>query len=291
MEYVIFDLEWNQPAAESETVTEPVPLSGEIVEIGAVKLNSAFEVISEKRLLIKPTFYPRMHRLLASLTGVYDRILQEQGIPFPEACADFFSWCGADFAFMTWSQSDMPVLIENMLAHRMDVSNLPDCIDVQRIFGREIMRTDQQISLEHAMEVMGETGARAHDALHDSQNTAKVLSHMDLDSVLDDYITRIFVLPQDEVCYPTSQAARDAQLTAPVECPWCGQEMTAESWVSGKHGKWLLYYPCDEGDEFLLEMHCHRVSGGVRTHRLLYEMSNDLWDSYCDRRERLLGAV
>ena len=38
MQYVIFDLEWNQPADRSLMVEEPVYLTGELIELGAVKL-------------------------------------------------------------------------------------------------------------------------------------------------------------------------------------------------------------------------------------------------------------
>ena len=36
MNYIIFDLEWNQPADERSTVQDPVYLNGEIIDIGAV---------------------------------------------------------------------------------------------------------------------------------------------------------------------------------------------------------------------------------------------------------------
>ena len=43
MHYIIFDLEWNQPSSASAAVMEPVYLTGEIIEIGAVKLNEDFD--------------------------------------------------------------------------------------------------------------------------------------------------------------------------------------------------------------------------------------------------------
>ena len=33
MNYIIFDLEWNQCGSESEIITEPLCLPGEIIEI------------------------------------------------------------------------------------------------------------------------------------------------------------------------------------------------------------------------------------------------------------------
>lgn len=57
MNYIIFDLEWNQPMDERSTVLKPVYLSGEIVEIGAVKLNDQFCPVDELRLYITPKYY------------------------------------------------------------------------------------------------------------------------------------------------------------------------------------------------------------------------------------------
>ena len=79
MNYVIFDLEWNQPPVETAVVTEPVYLEGEIIELGAVKLNDAFEPVDELRLYITPQYYTKMHRKIASLTGIHDRDLLKIG--------------------------------------------------------------------------------------------------------------------------------------------------------------------------------------------------------------------
>lgn len=57
MKYVIFDLEWNQPADYAATIQEPVYLTGEIVEIGAVKLDENFSPIDELRIFVKPQYY------------------------------------------------------------------------------------------------------------------------------------------------------------------------------------------------------------------------------------------
>ena len=103
MHYIIFDLEWNQPQVQTELVTEPVCLTGEIIEIGAVKLDESFAPVDELRLYIAPQYYTKLHRRVASLTGIHDRELQARGVPFPEAFAAFRQWCGEDAAYMTWS--------------------------------------------------------------------------------------------------------------------------------------------------------------------------------------------
>ena len=41
------------------------------------------------------------------------------------------------------STSDLPVLLDNLQLHELDVTILPDYCDVQRIFSREIMRSQE----------------------------------------------------------------------------------------------------------------------------------------------------
>ena len=89
MNYIIFDLEWNQPPEEAAAVQSPVHLTGEIVEIGAVKLDEHFSLIDELRLYITPKYYTKMHRKVASLTGIRDQDLKDRGKPFPDAYREF----------------------------------------------------------------------------------------------------------------------------------------------------------------------------------------------------------
>ena len=83
MNYVIFDLEWNQPPDDASTLLEPIYFPGDIIEIGAAKLDDRFQLIDTFRVYSKPQYYPKMHRRIASLTGIHDKLLEEQGLPFP----------------------------------------------------------------------------------------------------------------------------------------------------------------------------------------------------------------
>ncbi len=64
MDYIIFDLEWNQSQASHKGEQN---LLFEIVEIGAVKLNENRTMISEFSELIKPQIYHEMHYLTSKL--------------------------------------------------------------------------------------------------------------------------------------------------------------------------------------------------------------------------------
>ena len=47
MNYIVFDLEWNQPYSNDISFMKrtKMPLTGEIIQIGAVKLNEKMDII------------------------------------------------------------------------------------------------------------------------------------------------------------------------------------------------------------------------------------------------------
>lgn len=281
MNYIVFDLEWNQPPTPEAMVLEPVYLEGEIIEIGAVKLNERFETVDEKRLYIRPQYYTRMHHKIASLTGIRDKDLQEKGRPFPEVFAEFDEWCGEECTYVTWSGSDLPMLLDNMLLHGIPIDRLPACLDAQRVFSREIMRIDRKLSLEEAIRILGETGDTAHDALHDSRNTVKVMNHLDLEDYGDEYAAQVFAEPHTEKVYDTAaEVTSDPELSAYV-CPWCGAEGKCAGWIPQRFGWSMTMGTCDEGDEFMVYLRpVVNPKGGRKIMRLLYEMSPDLYEIY-----------
>lgn len=290
MNYIVFDLEWNQPASWDAAITDPIYLSGEIIEIGAVKLNDQFQTIDELRLFVVPQYYPKMHKEVAALTGIHDKDLAEKGIPFPEAYARFVEWCGEEYAFMTWSMSDLPILIDNLLIHGMDVSDLPECYDIQRIFSREIMRGETRYSLETALSLLREKGDSSHDALHDARNTAKVCDHLDLDQYLGEYTSKVFAEKPSGISYEKRRHVLNDPELRKFFCPWCGTPVQCEPWVSLSGVTHLGYGVCPDGDEFLVQLSIvHNGKREFTTKRIIFEMSDDLWDIYMDKKE-LLGV-
>lgn len=283
MNYIVFDLEWNQPPTEEAMVLEPVYLEGEIIEIGAVKLDDHFQTVDEKRLYIRPQYYTKMHRRIATLTGIHDRDLQEKGRPFPEVYEEFAAWCGEEFTYVTWSNSDLPMLLDNMLLHGISTHRLPLCLDAQRVFSREIMRIDRKLSLDEAIRILGEQGDVAHDALHDARNTVKVMNHLDLEDYGEEYYAQVFAEEPTEKVYDSpADVTADEELSRFV-CPWCGAPGNCESWLPQKFGWNMTMGTCEEGDEFAVYLRSLRnPTGGRKVMRLFYEMSADLWDIYQD---------
>ena len=90
MQYIVLDMEWNQPWPGSPSAKKvlPSPIRGEIVQIGAVRMPRDGEVADEFQTLIRPAYYKKMNRKVASLTGIKDSVLKERGKPFREAWSE-----------------------------------------------------------------------------------------------------------------------------------------------------------------------------------------------------------
>ena len=111
MNYIIFDLEWNN-AYNYATKTG----TNEIIEIGAVKLNESFEIVDTFKQLIKPQLSKKLTGRFKNLTKITNEEIAEFGIPFKQAISDFRRWSsGNENVFMSWSNTDLYVLTSNFL--------------------------------------------------------------------------------------------------------------------------------------------------------------------------------
>ena len=88
---IVLDLEWNQPFSMRSMITTPVRLHGEIIQIGAVKLNEQLEIVDTFKVMVKPKYYPYMHRKISRLTQISNADLA-YGFPFKQAFAYFTAW-------------------------------------------------------------------------------------------------------------------------------------------------------------------------------------------------------
>ncbi|MDE6962515.1 MAG: exonuclease domain-containing protein, partial [Lachnospiraceae bacterium] len=116
MNYIVFDLEWNQSDTGSEPEAKEIPF--EIIDIGAIKLNGERVMTEEYNQLIKPSVYHHMHKVTGNLIHLHMRDLKK-GRPFEEVIKEFLSFCGTDFIFCTWGPLDVFELQRNMHYYKM----------------------------------------------------------------------------------------------------------------------------------------------------------------------------
>ena len=177
MNYIVLDLEWNQ---SSDVKRADKLLNFEIIEIGAVKLNSNKIMVSEFSSLIKPQVYHQMHKITSKLIHLQMQEL-EHGRPFTEVMTDFLSWCGTDYIFCTWGSLDLSELQNNMLYFGMPaLSDRPiPFLDVQKLFSIAFEDGKSRRALEYAVDFLHiEKDIPFHRAFSDAYYAGKVLAKL-----------------------------------------------------------------------------------------------------------------
>ena len=83
MNYIILDLEWNQPLSPQRMIRDPFNLAGEIIQFGAVKTDNLqdLSIIEKYSEIVKPVFYTKMNKHVTEVTEMTDETIR-QGRPF-----------------------------------------------------------------------------------------------------------------------------------------------------------------------------------------------------------------
>lgn len=197
MNYIIMDLEWNQSSTGQEEISKVLPF--EIIEIGAIKLNSDRKMVDEFSELVKPQVYHRMHHVTRKLIHLQMEQL-EHGRPFAEVMEQFREWCGGDYIFCTWGPLDLTELQRNIRYYRLEpLSDGPiRFLDVQKLFSIAYEDRKSRRTLEYAIDYLHiEKDIPFHRAFSDAYYTAKVLACME-EKVLGNYSYDVFHLPRDK---------------------------------------------------------------------------------------------
>lgn len=178
--YIIFDLEWNQSAEGKENTIEHLPF--EIIEIGGVKMDEEFRIISEFHKLITPQVYTQMHYKIVEVTHMDMGQLRQEGQPFVQVMEEFLQWCGEDSCFCTWGSMDLMELQRNMGYYQMEIPFVRPLLyyDVQKLYALQNGDTKIKPSLDHAVEELGILEERPfHRALDDAYYTGKVMQNLE----------------------------------------------------------------------------------------------------------------
>ena len=153
MSYIVLDLEWNQAMSSNASVFNrlPIHLSGEIIQIGAVKLDDDFCPAEEFQSDVRPIYFRSMHYKVKKLTGI-DKERLSHGDTFPTVFEHFREWCGEDPVFVTWGYDDRRIMEQNIIIHDLDWDWIADWINLQLIYNIQTGGDKNQKSLATAME-------------------------------------------------------------------------------------------------------------------------------------------
>ncbi len=201
MNYIVFDLEWNQSPKGKEGAIDHLPF--EIIEIGAIKLDENRNPIGEFQQLVSPSVYSQIHYKISEVTHLDMKTLQREGVPFSEAISSFLAWCGKDFWFVTWGSMDLTELQRNMVYFGEEIPFPMPLLyyDLQKLYSLEYHGGDEKMSLDQAVEEMGipvDEEKPFHHALDDAFYTGQIMAKMGFDQVKAFISMDYYRLPERE---------------------------------------------------------------------------------------------
>ena len=304
MNYIVMDMEWNQPwpGSPSSKKVLPVQIRGEIIQIGAVRVTENREVADEFQIMIKPKYYRHLNRRVSKLTGIKESRLREEGVPFPEAIEQFKQWCGEDIVFLTWGFDDIGILRENLQLFELDTAFTERWYNAQMIFNAQTDGSTAQKALKTAMEIFGIEATRpAHDALGDAYHTALICARLDLEKGAAEYDEALkshengFHGAELPGCiarkvyydYADKRAALSAMSGEENICPVCGARMLGSRWFAQPGHRYMDLATCPEDGKFLIRVRLSQQPDGlVRVSRLTYEATSEAAEAYARRAEK-----
>ena len=184
MNYIVFDLEWNQsPYGKSREVKR---LPFEIIEIGAVKLDENREIVDTFQRVIRPVVYKSLNYRTREIVHIGREELKN-GDYFPDAVRQFLAWAGPESIFCTWGTVDLTELQRNMKYYQvLELLKGPlHYYDVQKLFAVQFEDMKSRRALEYGIDYLKlGKDEEFHRALADARYTALIFQKIDMDVVL-----------------------------------------------------------------------------------------------------------
>lgn len=304
MNYIVLDMEWNQPwpGSPSSKKVLPVQIRGEIIQIGAVRVTEDQQVADEFQIMIRPKYYRHLNRRVSKLTGIKEARLREEGVTFPEAMERFCSWCGEDIVFLTWGFDDIGILRENLALFGLDAGFTQRWYNAQMMFNAQTDGSNAQKALKTAMEMFGIEATRpAHDALGDAYHTALICARLDLKRGAAEYDEALkshengFHGAELPGCiarkvfydYADKRAALASMAGEENICPICGGRMLGSRWFAQPGHRYMDLATCPEDGKFLIRVRLsEQPDGKIRVSRLTYEATSEAAEAYARRVEK-----
>ncbi|MEV0280767.1 3'-5' exonuclease [Streptomyces sp. NPDC050610] len=182
--FVVFDLEFTSwPGALEHDWGGPGQLR-EIVQIGALRLSADCSVVEEYEALVTPTVNARLSPYFTELTGISQEIVDEEGVPAPQALGEFLGFCRGQTVLSYGN--DMVVLGENVgwaRARGEDIKNsFLDAAFVNiRPWLNAVAPVTAQSNVGRLWSALGlpkPAAGQEHSALFDCHSFAAALSHL-----------------------------------------------------------------------------------------------------------------
>jgi len=179
MNYIIFDLEFNQGYKNIKSNESPInsKCPFEIIQIGAVKLDKDLNPVSYLNRLVKPVLYKDIHHIVGKITNLSIEQLTDSK-PFKEIYNEFIEFINKDKSILcVWGTADIRELLRNASYHQLSTLSIPkEYIDIQRYASKYFKcPKGTNIGLAKSVELLDITMIEIfHDAFNDACYTSEV---------------------------------------------------------------------------------------------------------------------
>ncbi len=240
-EFIVFDMEWNQPIYGKTYDFDVSALTGEIIEIGAVKYSYENGLLIRKGIFsrdIKPVMYRKLHYHVKKVTHKTNEDLLH-GVLFGDAYDEFVKFIGRAQILVGWGSSDPAMLKQNLKFFDMDDDLHLYFLDLQPVFSLFGGERGQQRSVEFAVDYYGiDKSEEFHSATADAiytgkifekifehNKTAQVLSAVSSSAIDPDIVSEFTFVSSPS---KTPSAAFDGVHAFWKKCPICNAEVTSK---------------------------------------------------------------
>ena len=175
--HIVLDLEFN-PTVRGRRA----PLRDEIIEIGAIKLDSEYREIDRFSCFVKPRYNRNITPEIVKLTGINNSDVADAP-DFAEAMERFAKWAGEGRCRVySWSDSDYIQMRCECCAKGVEMpAFMARRLDLQRVWQRMNGLPDaKQMSLKNAATYSGVVFSEesAHRAMYDTEITVELLNYL-----------------------------------------------------------------------------------------------------------------
>lgn len=192
MNYIFYDLEFNQNNINTPNNISVSQLPFEIIQIGALKLDEDLEVISTFNEFIKPTVYNDINPYVENITKITKDMLAKCDT-FTSTYNRFIEFLGnEDVILCVWGKADLKEFIRNIKFNNLSTEIFPTkYIDVQKHTSKFFkLSKGTQIGLKPAVELLNiDFQENFHNAFYDAFYTSEIYKKIiNIDIVPENYI-------------------------------------------------------------------------------------------------------
>jgi inhibitor of KinA sporulation pathway (predicted exonuclease) len=182
LNYIVFDLEYNQPSPLNKRLAitmgteRPEYFKFEILQIGAIKIDENFKYISNFKMYVKPKFMPTINKHVLEILNVKERYIKTNSLYFDKVFNEFRNFIGQDknCTFVTWSNSDLEVLRSNLDAWNIEF----ETSKYRHIDLQEVVMKKQGLELHPSLEKIANEYKINYNLVHDAYADASITKQL-----------------------------------------------------------------------------------------------------------------